>query len=356
MKKHFQLFALVCLALTAYTSTAAWAGGLVINAAEVGIGKFHRYDNQQHPYAADNAWSVFILPTQADLTQSPIVVPQRNGSITVFFSSLEELFTTIASLSQKTGQKVDVININAHGLPGGMWFPKNAAERESSACRSWVDAAKGSDVDNYNQYYSPVSKSEIMTIRTYAKLGFGSLAGCTTTLKVWQEIAAKVPAFKAVLASDVQIHLLSCVVGLGKVGDNYTKGLSQLLLTSDQARIETSTYFGLGDWSMPEGMGFWDYQTDAQLDHDNAIYPKDKEDREIMQKGIIRVATVDSKGQPTSGLLTDRDFMFLDQRSLKDPIQHIASTEGEAGGAAGGPLFTAKSIRIPGTNVSVELK
>ena len=32
-------------------------------------------------------------------------------------------------------------------------------------------------------------------------------------------------------------------------------------------------------------MGFWDFQNDAQLAHDNSIYPVTRKDREIMQKG-----------------------------------------------------------------------
>ena len=70
----------------------------------------------------------------------------------------------------------------------------------------------------------------------------------------------------------------------------------------------TSASFALGDWSLPEGLGFWDVQSQAQLDHDNALYAKDKRDTEIEQKGTIRVATYGPNGW-NSQLLSNQQFI-----------------------------------------------
>jgi hypothetical protein len=61
---------------------------------------------------------------------------------------------------------------------------------------------------------------------------------------------------------------------------------------------------------MPQGMGFWDYFTDEQLDKDNEIYPVNKKDSEIMKKGVIRVATP-VNGTWTSNLVADQDYMLV---------------------------------------------
>ncbi len=294
---------------TAFAGLAAQAQSLTIHAAESGIGKFHRYDNQVHPYGADNAWTPFILPADADLSQATLVYENANGSFTIFYSSLEELLLKIKEISVARGQKVSQFNINAHGMPGGMWFPKDAAQRESPECASWREAATGSDLDNYSQYYSPISKTDIMQMRALSERP--GRYGCTAGVPEWEEIVNRNPEVKEAFADDLQVHMLSCLVGLGSVGDNYTKGLASLLLTSESGRIQSSLQYGLGDWSMPEGMGFWDYQDDAQLSRDNRNYPVNRSDREMAQRGTIRVAMLNSQNQSTSGLIADVDFMLL---------------------------------------------
>jgi hypothetical protein len=165
---------------------------------------------------------------------------------------------------------------------------------------------------------------------------------CTTGLREWQAAVQDAPAFKSVFASDAQIHFLSCVVGLGVAGQEFTQGVADLLLPKDgSGRVETSVNFGLGDWSMPEGMGFWDLQTDDQVEHDNQVYVADHKDREIAQKGTIRMVTY--AGQKwASTLLSDRDFMSLgfESKALGTPIQepfHPFSG------------MTPERVRIPGT-------
>lgn len=282
---------------------------LVIHAAEIGIGKFHRHDNSVHPYEKDNAWTPYILPAEAD-NKTPLVVENDDRSITIFFSTLEELLIKSAEISLVRGEKIGVLNINAHGLPGAMWFPMNESFKNSFECWQWNAAANGEDKTNYDQYYSPTSKKDILSIREYSESG--GAVPCTSGLRQWKLALNQATQAKASFASNLKVNLLSCVVGLGPVGDQFMTGLGALLSDSDQVEFRSTLNFGLGDWSMPEGMGFWDYLTDEQLTHDNSIYGVNRKDREIMQKGKLRVTAL-VKGAWQSTVLEGKDFMTLDR-------------------------------------------
>ena len=323
--------------------------GLVIHAAEIGVGKFHRKDNSVHPYAANNIWSAYIMPNGTGET-TPVVVNQKDGSVSIFFSSLQELLETSLKISKERNQPISILNLNGHGTPGGMWFPMDEAQRKSVLCSSWREAAKANDRENYDQYYSPVEKSQIMQIRSLADSSGSANYPCITGVDEWKKVVARIPGLKAAFALDAQLHFFSCTVGLGKRGDKFTKGIAELLLSSEQGRVETSLPFGLGDWSMSEGMGFWDYQSDSQLDHDNANYPNHRKDSEQMQKGHIRVAVLksakDNQIESVSGLIKNVDFMYpgKDTRIPSQIQNDIQYTESEFTVA---PEF----IRIPGTQV-----
>ncbi len=319
---------------------------LVIHAAEIGIGKFHRYDNSVHPYGSGNAWTPYVLPADAE-TKTPIVMENADHSITIFFSTLEELLTQAVEISQKRGEPISVLNFNAHGLPGAMWFPMNDSFKNSVECWQWNSAATGSDKSNYDQYYTPVSKQDIMSIRNFSQSG-GSIP-CTVGLSQWKWALNKVTQAKAAFAKNMKLNILSCVVGLGPVGDKFMTGLGALLSDSDQVQLRSSLYFGLGDWSMPEGMGFWDFQNDEQLSHDNSIYGVNRKDREIMQKGKMRVTAL-VKGSWQSTLLEDQDFMTLDRDSL-DLSQAKWGRENFSRSAV-----KPKTLRISGTGVYEKIK
>jgi hypothetical protein len=276
---------------------------------------------------------------------------QKNddGSYTVFFSTLDELIGSVVQISTTENKKVSVVNVHGHGLPGAMWFPKDAEDLAGWECSDWQAAASGSDEDNYNQYYSAVSVSEIQQVREMSN-NPNIQMGCTTGLKEWQAGVAKTPAFKDVLAADAQIHFLSCVVGLGSNGDTFTQGIAALILPQGNGRVESSMDFGLGDWSMPQGMGFWDYQTDAQVDHDNSLYVVDHKDAEIAQKGTIRMASF-SGSHMASQLLADRDFL---------PLGFEASVTGtpvsESVQAFDFSKPVPSRIRVPGTASYVQVR
>lgn len=157
-----KVFIFIFFALTG--SLAQAANKLVINAVEFGVAKFHRYDNKVHAYGTSNAWTAFILPDGADTTK-PLIQKNDNGSFTIFYSTLVELVQTATEISEQQQQPISVLNINGHGLPGAMWFPVDTKTMKSKACADWVEAANGDDADNYNQYYSAISKEDIMEMR-----------------------------------------------------------------------------------------------------------------------------------------------------------------------------------------------
>lgn len=340
----------VILASSLLVQNATAAPGLVIHAAEWGVGKFHRKDNLIHAYDNNSAWSVFILQNGSQMGNAPAIQKNTDNSYTVFFSSLDELLSTVESLSKQQGQQVQVLNIHGHGLPGAMWFPKDQQTMNSMECYSWVSAARGSDNTNYTQYYSAVSASDIKNIRQMSQ-STNSSYGCTTGLAQWKAIVAKHPNFKSTLSSDIKIHFLSCVVGLGKAGETFAQGLANMLFDNNtNAEIETSVNFGLGDWSMPAGMGFWDYVTDEQLAHDNQIYPINRRDSEVAQKGSIRKTQLGVNGA-TSMFYNDQSAMPLDQQELSGPTSNAYLDASYAADIQNSLFLPMPSrVRIPGTN------
>jgi len=330
----------LCLSLSL---NQAW--GLIIHAGEVGVAKFHRYDNQVHPYSAGHAWAPYILPASSTHV-TPVRVENADQSITIIFSTLEELFEQIIQVSADRNQKIDVLNINAHGLPGATWFPATAASMKSSDCADWVESAESEDRVNYDDYYSPITKADIMGIRSYSVTGGN--AACTTGHREWKSVIAKLPAIKDAFSDALRINFLSCSVGLGPVGQRFSDGLAALISSSPNPTVRTSLYLGLGDWSMPEGMGFWDYQNDAQLAQDNRRYVIDKSDRDIMQKGEMRT-TVFRSGKWQSLVTKGHDFLTLDNAALSfdalSPPRPIMAN-----------AVKPSTLRIPGTSRRIKVR
>jgi hypothetical protein len=326
-------------------SVAQAGDGLVIHSAEFGVGKFHRYDNKQHPYGEKNAWSPYILPDGADTTH-PLTRKNTDGSFTIFFSTLDDLIGSVSALAQNEHKKVALLNVHGHGLPGAMWFPKDEADLRGLECWEWNNAANGADENNYDQYYSPVSSAEIQQMRQLANNNHLHL-GCTVGLREWQEGVAKAPGFKDLFAAGAQIHFLSCIVGLGSRGESFTQGISALLL-APTGHAYTSMNFGLGDWSMPNGMGFWDMQSEEQVRRDGALYSAHKRDSEIAQKGRIRMSTFNG-GNWGTGMLANRDVLSLHEESTQ-AVAIPAATQALDRGPV--PAF----VRVPGTNARVSVR
>ena len=303
----FKIFGFIVVAAIAFASTKSFAG-ITIDGVEFGVGKFHRYDNKVHPYGQNNAWTPFILPDGATVDKL-LVVRNTDGSYSVFFRTLDEFLSSVVQIAQKAHQPVSVLNINAHGIYGLQAFPPDEKTMNSSGCSDWRQEANGPDEDNYTQYYSPLSIQEIIEIRNAANWDANPVP-CASGLSDWQNAVATNPAIVQVMDPNIQIHFLSCIVGLGTIGSQFTTGIAKLFLHGPLGRVVTLTNYGLGDWSMPEGMGFWDYFTPSQVEHDNAIYPVDREDREIMKPGTLRISILQN-GQIETGLEPNQEFLHL---------------------------------------------
>ena len=85
------------------------SNGLVIHAAEIGLGKFHRKDNSVHAYAKDNVWAHVILPDGADPTK-PLTRKNSDGSFTVFFQTLEGMVAEVARVARTENKLARVVD------------------------------------------------------------------------------------------------------------------------------------------------------------------------------------------------------------------------------------------------------
>ena len=116
-------------------------------------------------------------------------------------------------------------------------------------------------------------------------------------------------------ALDAQIHFLSCVVGLGRWAMTLRARSPRWCWAGFARRtVETALDLGLGDWSMPKGMGFWDIgMTASELNHANAIYPVDRQDAEVAELGTIRIASASGSGANlnwATGAVPNTQFML----------------------------------------------
>ncbi|MCC6277812.1 MAG: hypothetical protein IT289_07865 [Oligoflexia bacterium] len=328
-------------------SSQAQQPGLVIHAAELGVAKFHRMDAKVHAHLPGHSWLPYVIPDGAT-NQTPQIYQNQNGSVTIVFAHLEELFRAMIQVSSERKLKVGVLNVHAHGMPGGMWHARDAQELQSMECASWRSTVYAPDKSSYDQYYTPISKGQILEMRRVSQRP--AKYGCVAGLADWQLIANRNPMLKQILTDDVHVNFLSCVVGMGPVGEAFTRGIGQLLGGS-QSMVKSSIKYGLGDWSMPEGMGFWDYVSDDQLARDNSVYPVNRKDREIAQKGPIRVAHRQGD-QWIVSVVADQDFMLLNGtkpgfvskptrvfHNVREPINPFVEL----------PV----SVTLPGTTISV---
>jgi hypothetical protein len=321
---------------------------LVIDAVETVVGKFHRYDSQVHPYAPSNFWTDFV-GSGGGLSSTP-VRDDSDGSVTIEFGDLEGLLRAVVATAKQKGATVAVLNIHAHGLPGGTWFPKDSGTRAGGECRQWLQMAEAPDKDAYDEYYSAIPKEEIMSIRSLSQRT-GGHSDCVSGAAEWRQVAARVPGLTSVFAPGAQVHFDSCVVGLGAAGEDFTEAVARTLFPSGGGNVLTSTDFGMGDWSMSQGMGFWDYQNDAQLRHDNEVYPVDRRDSELAQKGTVRVASY-AAGSWTTFLVGGRDTMPTDAA----PLQPTGGSEMLLMFSDDARTALPAVVRIPGTRVYANVR
>ncbi len=273
--------------------------GLVIDAVDVVMARFHRYDNKVHPYGRNDFWRDFVAiggdPGWAETRRNP------DGTLTIEFSNLEDLLGALVRASRKENAKIAVLNINAHGLPGGNIFPRDEEAMDGDACQGWMQIAQSSDLAAYREYYSPVDKGDIEDFRM-ASAQAHPYFECLSGAGAWKEAARRVKGLSSVFAPGAQVHFDSCLTGLGKAGEVLVQTVAQVLFPDGGGNVVAAADYGLSDGSMANGMGFWDYQNDAQLERFNEIYPRRRQDSEFAQPGTIRVA-VYRDGAWTSVLL-----------------------------------------------------
>ncbi len=261
---------------------------LVVDAVDTVMGNFHRYDNERHPYGAGNFWADFIGHGYGP--GSAFARQDADGAVTIEFSDLEDLLKTLVEVSRKEHAQIAVLNINAHGRPGGNWFPPDGEAADEDECQSWVQTAEASDAVSYRMYYSEVSKSYTMSLRRSSTRAKPHYFECVTGAGDWRRVASRVKGLSTVFAPGAQVHFDSCLTGLGKAGETFVEAVAEALFPEGGGNVLAATDYGLSDWSMPRGMGFWDYQNDAQLLRFNRLYPRDRKDSEFAQTGGVRVA------------------------------------------------------------------
>ncbi|MDE2313429.1 MAG: hypothetical protein KGL04_04560 [Elusimicrobia bacterium] len=261
---------------------------LVVDAVDAVMGNFHRYDNARHRYGAGNFWADFIGRGYGP--GSAFARQDTDGTVTIEFSDLEDLLKTLVQVSREERAQVAVLNINAHGRPGGNWFPPDEEAMNEDECQSWMQTAEAPDAVSYRMYYSEVSKGYTMSLRRSSTRAEPQPFGCVTGAGSWRRVAARIKGLGSVFAPGAQVHFDSCLTGLGKAGETFVEAVAEVLFPKGGGNVLAAMDYGLTDWSMPKGMGFWDYQNDAQLSRFNRLYPRDRKDSEFAQTGGVRVA------------------------------------------------------------------
>ena len=157
------------------------------------------------------------------------------GSISIFYSTLDDLLSSAEQVVDQLQQPISVLNVHAHGAPGLTGFPATETVLQSDACKGWRALAFGDDEESYEKYYDAVPMSVVESTRKRAALPLSDpTRGCSTGLPEWRSEVPQFPDFKAAFTADTQIHFLSCSVGLGEAGKEFTEGIAELLLPPGQ--------------------------------------------------------------------------------------------------------------------------
>ena len=293
---------------------------LVVDAVDTVMGNFHRYDNRRHPYGPGNYWADFIGAGYGP--GSAFARQDADGAVTIEFSSLEDLLRTLVKVAAKEHAQVAVLNINSHGHPGGSWFPPDEEAMNADECQAWMQTAQSSDAVSYGLYYSDLYKGDIKSMRR-ASARANPYFDCATGAGDWRRVASRIKGINSVFAPGAQIHFDSCLTGLGKAGEGFVKAVAEALFPHGGGNVAASMDYGLTDWSMPKGMGFWDYQNDAQLSQFNRLYPRDRRDSEFAQAGSVRVASYQN-GAWTTFVAGGLRVMPTDATQLFSPAANVA--------------------------------
>lgn len=323
----FSWFGISNLVLNASASPLA-TSGLTIHLVEIGVGKFHRQDNKTHPYGPFHDWKNYILPDSIQtVDQTPLKVKNTDGSYSVFISNLDEALRSMIEISESEQKEIRLINLNGHSGPGKVGLPMDQETMNSELCSHWKEAANSTDDSkNYDQYYSATPKEIIFKITEKSNdLSSYSKPSCSVGVNEWKKMVEKNYLIKNLLSKNAQIHILSCLVGLGKRGEYFANHLAEILFTTEKQRIFTATKSGLGDWSIKKGMRFHSYLNDQEYDAFTKKYPVIKKDRPFSQKGDIRVSHL-HQGEGVSDFIENVNAMKIKYDHRKSCDGHSSAS------------------------------
>lgn len=279
--------------------------GVVINAASYDIGKFHRAADQFEPYGNEHAFKGFVLPNDIE-SREAILIQSEPGVYSLFFHTFEQLIDGLVKLAQQ----IDQLNLNVHGVPGGLVMPLNETRRRSIECLPWRGLAYGEDILSFLKYYQLPSKDELDSYESLAAQNSVNRFNCLIGPKEIGEKLKATPAFKALLSNQFKLVFLSCLTGKGKIGSKLLMTLGDELLSTTGQVILSSPDLVLGDWSMGEGLGFWKYESEQQYQRDFFRYQNEKKDADIATSGTL-------KGVRLNDSMTPEIFIEKEIRVLK---------------------------------------
>ena len=262
---------------------------LSVHVSDFDIGKFHRESHRRHPYGKGNVWTNFVLPPDADGT-SPVLVTNDDGSRSLFASNLEDVFENLIRLSAETGRKVGTLDLVAHGFPGAISFAADRRAFASGDCEAARKLIAGPDEASYRKYYAGTSLAAHERMLKSSTFANGRIA-CGSTAVDFKKTASRLTVVQAVFSERARIRILGCNVGRGSVGTLFVSEVAKaLLIPGTDASVTAIRHYGLIDWSIPEGEGFWDVIGESQASRDEQTYPKDEMDSRYMKRGSIAVA------------------------------------------------------------------
>jgi|GEM_PF-6602461 len=296
-----------------------FAQTLRIDAIEFSLGKFHRQANMLHPYSQQHAFKSFILPTNADDLKT-FSVEQSKTHYSIFFTNLIDLFMMMDQISQTTGNKIQILNMTAHGTPGGLLIPRDPERMKSVECFQWKRSVTEPDGKVYEDYYKFSTIENLKAYEELSKEDHAPLFRCISGHKDWAIAMEQVPRLKTQFSHDAQIHFISCLVGKGELGFKFTESILKTSISiPDSQRVQASQELGLGDWSMDQGMGFWTFLDQEQYSFDFKNYPLFKEDALFKQHGNITTSEF-IHGKIKTGVIKDADFLSVekDLRPISD--------------------------------------
>lgn len=239
------------------------------------IGRFYREGLLLHPQAKQ--WKYLALPASGDREPSPIVQQVSGDLSTVHFDTLASLLRGLADVRAKFGP-IDYLTIAEHGIPGGLWSPRDDAEISSPGCASWRRLRDLPDDAAFTSYYRVPTKEQLAGDDLAAQAETPGIP-CHSTSEDWSALLDASSDAQDIFNDGALFVFAACRVGSGAHGEAFLRTLASAFNVPGLVLAASPMYIAL-DWSM-QGLGFWEYQNDDQLTRDTMTYAVAREDRRI---------------------------------------------------------------------------